>query len=246
MAWFPTVGGLENIIETVLWTNPSPTSEFTNQAVTLSDNISHYDYLIIKVQVNTNVSDYLDYCYDTNQIVNSTLSGNLNTPVFGVYANSYFYYRFCFYVSDTSLTFTHCIHNTSSGTASATDGAVIPVQIIGVKYGIELPKPAWELGEPDVTDAFTVNPTETHSITVTREPRYIQLYRTVSNSTLDYGYSCIYDVKNNKFRYIGATTDFNTGTSKNPFLGDVTSSVVQVKGASSGSTVYKFAVAIWY
>ena len=36
------------------------------------------------------------------------------------------------------------------------------------------PNPAWELGEPDVTDSFTVNVGDTYDITVTQIPRYIQ------------------------------------------------------------------------
>jgi len=109
------------------------------------------------------------------------------------------------------------------------------------------PNPAWELGEPDVTDSFTVNVGDTYDITVTQIPRYIQLTRVVYNNTNGYAYSCIYDVKNNKCRFSGRNANgFATGTSATAFFSSVTSSVVQVKGATSGSTVYAFAVAIWY
>lgn len=107
--------------------------------------------------------------------------------------------------------------------------------------------PVWELGSPDVSDAFTVNAGATKNVAVTQMPKFIMLYRTTSNSTADYGYIANYDVESGNCRFIGLNSGgFATGASPSSFFGNVTSSVVQVKGASSGTTVYAFAIAIWY
>ena len=151
------------------------------------------------------------------------------------------------YKNDTTITFGSCFQYAPNATAAINNIFAIPLQIIGVKYGIELPKPAWELGNPDVTDTFTVSVGNTHNTTVTKMPRYIQLLRLVHATTVSYGYSLIYDVENNKCRYSGINSNgFATGTSATAFFGNITSSVVQVKGPSSGSASYNFAVAIWY
>ena len=45
MSLYRCGGGGGMLEETVLWTNPSPTSDFAAQTVTLSDSISNYDYI---------------------------------------------------------------------------------------------------------------------------------------------------------------------------------------------------------
>ena len=43
---FPmNAGGGGDLVETVLWTNPSPTSSFSPQIITLNDNWDNYDYI---------------------------------------------------------------------------------------------------------------------------------------------------------------------------------------------------------
>lgn len=42
--------------ETVLWTNPAPTSTFTNGNVTLSDSIANYDYIRFYCRGSTSIS----------------------------------------------------------------------------------------------------------------------------------------------------------------------------------------------
>lgn len=106
--------------------------------------------------------------------------------------------------------------------------------------------PVWELGAPDVTSTFTVRAGNTGSVAVTKMPRFIMLYRVVSNNTNDTGYILNYDLDTGNCRYIGYNGNFATGTGASAFFGDITSSVVQVKGPASGTAVYRFAVAIWY
>jgi len=106
--------------------------------------------------------------------------------------------------------------------------------------------PVWELGNPDVSDALTVSAGNTGSVAVTQMPRFIMLYRVVSNNTNDTGYILNYDLDTGNCRYIGYNGNFATGTGASSFFANVTSSVVQVKGPSSGTAVYRFAIAIWY
>ena len=47
-------GGGAKQTETVLWTNSSPTSNFADQNVTLSDSMSNYDYLKFTYKKATN------------------------------------------------------------------------------------------------------------------------------------------------------------------------------------------------
>ena len=46
-------GGGGKYTETSLWTNPSPTSSFSGQTVTLSDSVSNYKYIAIKSGFNS-------------------------------------------------------------------------------------------------------------------------------------------------------------------------------------------------
>ena len=47
-------GGVAKQTETVLWTNPSPSSSFAGQTVTLSDDIKNYDYVGIRCSAGSN------------------------------------------------------------------------------------------------------------------------------------------------------------------------------------------------
>lgn len=52
--------GTKTDVETVLWTNNSPTSTFSSQTITLSDDISNYSYIRIEGRFSDSDSQYLE------------------------------------------------------------------------------------------------------------------------------------------------------------------------------------------
>lgn len=118
--------------ETVLWTNPAPTSAFAGKNVNLSDNISNYKYISIRVRVNTSTPSYTDIFLDTTQFVNCVLGGGYPMAYLGYYASSTNFTRLYGYVSDTSVFINDCKYF-STGNVSTQNAAVIPVSISGWK-----------------------------------------------------------------------------------------------------------------
>ena len=120
--------------ETVLWTNATPTSDFSVSVVNLSDNISNYKFISVKVRTNININDKLDYFFDTTQIVNATSTSTYPKPYLGYYVNSTYYYRIMFYqVNDTSVSISNCYYNKTNTTPATSNAAVVPVSISGWK-----------------------------------------------------------------------------------------------------------------
>ena len=73
--------------ETVLWTNNSPTSTFANQTVTLSDNISDYDYLCFEYRSTTGSSAKTSKVFvKTTDFI--TAGSGANTCQLGTYARN--------------------------------------------------------------------------------------------------------------------------------------------------------------
>ena len=107
--------------------------------------------------------------------------------------------------------------------------------------------PIWQTNNADVTDTSTVAAGATKNVAVTQMPRYIQMYRTVHGATNDYGFCCMYDVENNSGVYTAlGSSGVVVGRLMSNLFGNITSSVVQVKGPASGSSSYTYAIAIWY
>ena len=119
--------------ETVLWTNATPTSDFSAGYIDFSDNISNYKFISIKVRTNINISDAIDYYYDVSQIANITSASTYPKIYIGYYANSTFYYRDSFYQNDTRISISNCYYNKTNTTPATSNAAVIPVSISGWK-----------------------------------------------------------------------------------------------------------------
>lgn len=123
-------GGSSELQETVLWTNSSPTSNFANQTVTLSDDINNYEYLKVYYRISTTNSktigilvsvDDFKTTASTMPLINPAgVGGNAGNP-----AQRYFYYA-----SDTTM----AIRDAAVGT-TVYNNAVIPTAICGLKYG---------------------------------------------------------------------------------------------------------------
>lgn len=132
MSFVPmSIGGGAQIVETVLWTNESPTSSFASQILQF-DTISNYDYLVIEVRVSSAVADTYKFYYDTTDLA-SYISGQKHLPLIGVLnTNNYYYYRPVAYVGTQMIQIGTCYRNTASSAASSNNAAIIPTQVIGV------------------------------------------------------------------------------------------------------------------
>lgn len=74
--------------ETTLWTNSSPTSNFASQTVTLSDNISNYDYIAFDFRASTSDSTSYRVLYPSSEILNKWgTSNSTNNSTVGVLAS---------------------------------------------------------------------------------------------------------------------------------------------------------------
>lgn len=136
LASLKKIGGSgEQYTETVLWTNPDPTSNFTGQNVTLSDSLSNYKYIGIRFAYGTSyktgeyistlletVADFRKFGYGTGVRRNGLaicISDEKNKS----------YERLCIYVSDTSVHFDPCNQVASSTQAN---GNAVPLEILGI------------------------------------------------------------------------------------------------------------------
>lgn len=132
-------GGSATWVETILWANPSPTSDFAAQTVNLSDDMNNYDYLKVSY-VNYNagagtndpyniiipVSDFKTSRYADSTRHNTFTFGGIYVPT------NYCYTRQMVYNTDTSVKFGAC---TQVGGTNVSGNNSIPLQILGISKG---------------------------------------------------------------------------------------------------------------
>lgn len=127
-------GGGYTPTETTLWTNNSPTSAFTSQTLTLSDDINNYDYLKIRyafsisVQADVNCNEIIIPVSEFKKSLNPS-SANAIIGICGASSTTR-YTRFVFYATDTSITVGSAI---TSGSSTTNNNAVIPLHVKGIK-----------------------------------------------------------------------------------------------------------------
>lgn len=127
-------GGGAKIVETVLWTNSAPTSAFTSQTVTLSDDMNNYDYLKIRyafstsAQADANCNEIVMPIAEFKKSLNSSTANALDS-ISGASSTTR-YTRFVFYASDTGVLIGSSI---TSGSSTQNNNACIPLAIIGIK-----------------------------------------------------------------------------------------------------------------
>ena len=122
-------GGGAKQTETVLWTNPSPTSDFGQTTVTLSDSISNYDYIAVKWKVSTSLSTTSTTMVPVGDF-KSMLNQNGDNALFIASVNQNGWARTVFYVSDTSITISTSYRLNAQGNSGSN---AIPTSIIGIK-----------------------------------------------------------------------------------------------------------------
>ena len=121
-----------NVQMEILWTNPSPYTEFAAQKVTLPSKAANYDFFIITTSTGAN-----NYGYGTSGIVakgqKNLLTGCLPTNESGAaYAN--WIKRTVSVASDgKSVEFGKCVYGYQSGDTTF-NGAEVPLNIIGLKF----------------------------------------------------------------------------------------------------------------
>lgn len=129
MALFRCGGGAGAPTETTLWTNSAPSTAFLTTTVTLSDDITNYDY--IKVVGNSSTSDtkktYAMISVDDFLLTASTvqpiiIQGDVSTTRGA---------RSVQYATNTTVLIDDAY---AVGGSGKNNGAAIPVQIIGIKY----------------------------------------------------------------------------------------------------------------
>lgn len=131
MAWFKTGGGGGALSETVLWTNPSPTSNFATQTVTLSQSIENFDYIKFVHRISTSASNSGETIYSVSTFKTSSNSVAIQPVIAARTGGNGYPVRRIRYVSDTTVSFLST-NNAGSG-ASYNDAYCIPLSIIGIK-----------------------------------------------------------------------------------------------------------------
>ena len=138
MSLFRCGGGGGKLEETVLWTNPSPTATFATQTITLSDDMTKYDFLKIEWDAATDqtssadnmiipVVDFINSRSSATYGPNYTLTSLYNGSTFG---------RITYYVSDNQIYIESAYRIKNDSTQNK---ATIPLKIYGMKYGNKRP-----------------------------------------------------------------------------------------------------------
>lgn len=140
-------GGGGKYTETVLWTNPSPSSNFSAQTVTLSDSIDNYKYIKIKHKDSTTGSDILEVICSVADLKESIFNkGSVHAQLAIDMQNSgnTLRSRAVGYVSSTSIQFSACYNCNATGSDNS---CAIPLEILGLNeldHGTRL-SPTFEL-----------------------------------------------------------------------------------------------------
>lgn len=124
-----TGGGGAKYTETSLWTNPSPSATFANTTVTLSDNLSNYDFVKIKWKSTTSVNQIGEIILPVDNFASQASAPNYyNTFSLGATTSNYF--RPVIYASDTTMTFGNSI---MIRTNTTNNNYNIVTEVIGLK-----------------------------------------------------------------------------------------------------------------
>lgn len=116
---------------TTLWTNPSPSSNFSGQNITLNQGISNFNFIRIYWRVKASVSTEKSIIVSASDFPSFDASNNVNALLIGIRGNSGANSgRAIRYISDTSLGISaaYALNQANSGTDSS-----IPTKIIGLK-----------------------------------------------------------------------------------------------------------------
>lgn len=129
MAWFKTGGG-GALSETVLWTNPSPTSSLAAGNRTITGNFSDYKYVKIEWRYSTSSQTKNNIIISIDEFKTMTSTGGTCPVVVAIRTSNTIYGRVIYYVDDT--TFANGSAYPLGGTTAANANVII-TQISGLK-----------------------------------------------------------------------------------------------------------------
>ena len=108
--------------ETSLWTNPSPSSNYTEGSASLSDDINNYEYLEFQMKNSTTDAN-------PNFFIRLSVS-SIKSAGLGVFVgNQSGWTRRVGYTNDTTISITRTYEIAGSGRS---DNQMIPYQILGI------------------------------------------------------------------------------------------------------------------
>lgn len=125
-------GGGGRYKETSLWTNSAPTSNFSGQNVTLSDNIDNYKYVSIKYRGSVSVADEANVIVsvsDLKKSVGHNSTNHIAIETGAQYSSGTIVSRMVTYVNSTTIGFSMA-YQLNSATSNA--GWCIPLEILGL------------------------------------------------------------------------------------------------------------------
>ncbi len=198
--------------KTVLWENSSPTSNFANQNITLSDDMTNYDQLELTWAYATSGNGMTASMIFPVADFIKTLTSAYPKYFFGTYT-TVFFTRYLYYVNNTTIMISLDYRINATGNQQNTD---IPLRIVGIKKGLgETNPPVAEKSTFSIGTAETV-------ITLPHAPKSIvALYNT--SSQYPKAGTCMYDVVNETFLKSSGTgvwTKFEVDGDKLTLLGD--------------------------
>ena len=130
MAWYKCGGG-GALKETVLWTNPSPTSNLSAADQPLSQSINNFKKLVVYYKVSKSDSAETYVTYDVEEFKNYIVGTANIVGAIGCRSSSATYARAVYYVDDTTIRFGGC--SRIGTTASTNDSLAIPTKVCGLK-----------------------------------------------------------------------------------------------------------------
>ena len=133
MAFYRCSSGGGTLTETVLWTNPSPSSSFSNQTVTLSESYTNYKYVGVKYATGTGSSAPEATMILSTEDAAKTDSSGSNNGLKGSIGSRYqsnVYARIIGFMSNTSVEITAA---RQQGSTNSNNALIIPKTIIGIK-----------------------------------------------------------------------------------------------------------------
>lgn len=129
MAWYKCGGG-GALSETVLWTNPSPTSNLSIGNKTLSQSVDNFKKIRVYYRLSTSNSTTSYVTYDVEEFKKFLLAGTNAAAGIAYRAPNISYVRTFYYVDTTTISFGSCYKLRATSTD---DSLIIPTKVCGLK-----------------------------------------------------------------------------------------------------------------
>lgn len=133
MAFYRCSSGGGTLTETVLWTNPSPSSNFSSQTVNLNESYANYKYVGVKWATGTGAqAAEATMILSTEDAAKTDATGTNNglKGAIGSRYNSNVYARIIGFMTDTTVEITAA---RQQGSSNSNNALIIPKTIVGLK-----------------------------------------------------------------------------------------------------------------